>query len=217
MGSTSFTAVLAEHRNENPFEPEEIPDSSPVLTVEPDRVQSGAEVLLFLYNLKDRQKLIDRFYLRTWNAVAPEIVVQATLMSIGKIFDGLNSNNLMPELQKLATQIFQNTSRSMTIHQTMTVQEYCDCFTGLNLRWEAIGNLFPICGQQLAITPDNDPDFSQGPDDPRAKDRLLEQVVVMSTICLNFCDQASSANELLAYLQYNDVMVQTQQYGDTSV
>ncbi|KAJ5103389.1 hypothetical protein N7532_003918 [Penicillium argentinense] len=216
LGSTSFTAVLAEHRNEILFEPEESTDVCRVLTVEPDRVQSGAEVLLFLYNMKERQKLIDRFYLRTWNAVVPEIIMRAMLTSLGELFDSYNLHNLMPELQKLATQIFQNSSRPMAIRESMTVQEYCDSFTGRNFRWEAIGNIFSICGQQLAITPDNDPDFSQGLEDPRAKDRLLEQVVVASMICLNFCDQASSANELLAYLQYNDVMLQTQQYGDSS-
>ncbi|CAI7678673.1 unnamed protein product [Penicillium pancosmium] len=216
LGSTSFTAVLTEHRNEIPFDPEENLDSCPVLTVEPDRVQSGAEVLLFLYSFKNRQKLLDRFYSRTWNAIAPEAVLQATLMSIDRIFNDFDGNNLMPQLQKLATQIFRNTSRPMATHQSMTVHEYCDSFTGQNLRWEPIGNLFSIFGQQLVITPDNDPDFSQGSDDPRAKDRLLEQVVVATTICINFCDQASSANEMLAYLQFNDVMLQTQQYGDSS-
>lgn len=217
LGSTSFTAVLAEHRNEIPFEPEESLSSCPVLTVEPDRVQSGAEVLLFLFNFKDRQKLLDKFYLRTWNAIIPEILMQATLVSLGRTFDGFDNNNLVSQLQRLATQIFRNTSRPMVTHQSMTIQEYCDSFTGENLRWEPIGNIFSIIGQQLVITPDNDPDFSQESDDPRAKDRLLDQVASASTICLNFCDQASSANEMLAYLQYNDVMLQTQQYGDTSL
>ena len=216
LGSTSFSAVLAEHRNEIQFEPEGQPDPYPVLAVEPNRVQTGAEVLLFLYNLKDRQKLLDRFYLRTWNAIVPEVLLRAAAISIDRIFEGFYNHDLIVQLQKLATQIFQNTSRPMIIHQSMTVQEYCDTFTGPNLRWEVIGNLFSIFGQQLVITPDNDPDFSQGSQDPRAKDRLLEQVVVASTICLNFCDQASSANEMLAYLQYNDVMLQTQQYGDSS-
>lgn len=216
LGTTSFAAVLAEHRNDIPFEPEENHDSCPVLTVEPDRIQSGAEVLLFLYSLKNRQKLLDRFYLRTWNAIAPEVIMQSTLTSIDKIFNGFDGNDLMPQLQKLATQAFRNTSQPITTHPSMTVKEYCDSFTGENLRWEPIGNLFSIFGQQLVITPDNDPDFSQGSDDPGAKDRLLEQVVVATTICLNFCDQASSANEMLAYLQYNDVMLQTQQYGDSS-
>ncbi|KAJ5439710.1 uncharacterized protein N7458_010708 [Penicillium daleae] len=214
MGSTSFTAVLAEHRNEIAFEQEENVESCPVLVVEPDRVQSGAEVLLFLYNLKDRRKLVDKFYLRAWNAVVPKMVVDAIMDSIDEIFTGFNANDLMPQLQSLATKIFQNSSRGLTTHQSMTIKEYCDSFTGRNFRWEALGNIFTLCGQQLVITAENDPAVTEG-DDPGAKDRLLEQVTVASTICLNFCDQASAANEMLAYLQYNDVMLRTQLYGDS--
>ncbi|KAJ5723321.1 hypothetical protein N7488_001356 [Penicillium malachiteum] len=199
LGSTSYTAVLTEHRDEIPFEPEETTDTYPVPSVEPERAQSGADVLLFLYNLPFRQSLVDKFYLRSWNAVVPKIVLDAILASIQEIFDGLNANDPMPQLRSLATLIFQNSSRAMTTHQAMTVQEYCASFTGRNLRWEALANIFSVCGQQLVITPDNDP-----------------EVIQAGTICLNFCDQASSANELLAYLQYNDVMLLTQQYGDSS-
>ncbi|KAJ5760855.1 hypothetical protein N7520_008011 [Penicillium odoratum] len=216
LGSTSFTAVLTEHRDEIPFEPEESSESYPVLSVEPERVQSGADVLLFLYNLDFRQKLVDKFYSRLWHSVVPKIVLDAILHSIQDIFHGFDPNNLMPQLQNLATQIFQNSSRAMKIYASMTVKEYCDSFTGRNLRWEALANIFSVCGQQLMITPDNDPEVSQGSEDPRVKDRLLEQVIWASTVCLSFCDQASSANELLAYLQYNDVVLRTQQYGDSS-
>ncbi|CEJ56271.1 hypothetical protein PMG11_02484 [Penicillium brasilianum] len=214
MGSTSFTAVLVEHRNEIAFEQEENVEC-PVLVVEPDRIQSGAEVLLFLYNLKVRRKLVDKFYLRSWNVVVPKVVVDAIMDSIDEIFGGFNTNDLMPQLQSLATQIFQNSSRALTTHQSMNIKDYCNSFTGRNFRWEALGNIFTLCGQQLVITPENDPVVTEG-DEPGTKDRLLEQVTVASTICLNFCDQASAANEMLAYLQYNDVMLQTQLYGDSS-
>lgn len=217
LGSTSYTAVLTEHRDEIPFEPEESSDSFPVVSVEPERAQSGADVLLFIYNLSLRQKLVDKFYSRSWNAVVPKIVLKAILDSIKEIFDGFDPNNLMPQLQNLATQMFQNSLRAMKTYPSMTVKEYLASFTGRNLRWEAIANIFSVCGQQLVITPDNDPEVSQGIDDPQAKDRLLEQVIGASNVCLSFCDQASSANELLAYLQYNDVMLQTQQYGDSSM
>lgn len=206
--------MLAEHRNEISFEPEETADSCPVLSVEPDRVQSGVEVLSFLYNLKIREKLMDGFYRKTWNVVVPKTVMDAIMNSIDEIFGTFDANDPKPQLQDLSTRMFQNTSRSMITHSSMTVEEYCASFTGSNFRWEALGNIFSLCGQQLVITPDNDPEFAQS--DHGAKDRLLEQVTVASTICLNFCDQASSANEMLAFLQHNDVVLRTQQYGDSS-
>ncbi|KAJ5132444.1 hypothetical protein N7448_006602 [Penicillium atrosanguineum] len=216
LGSTSFTAVLAEHRNEIPLEPEESTDAYPAVSVDPDRVQSGAEILLLLYSLNDRRQLIERYYRSSWGAVVPKMIMDAILGSIAEIFDGINPNDPKPQLQDLSTRIFQNSSRALKTHQSMTVQEYCNSFIGLNFRWEALGSILTMCGQQLVITPDNDPEFSHESDDPGAKDRLLEQVTVASSVCLSFCDQASSANELLAFLQYTDVMLRTQQYGDSS-
>ncbi|KAI2678559.1 transcriptional regulator family: Fungal Specific TF [Penicillium roqueforti] len=216
LGSTSYSAVLTEHRSEISFEPEESTDSSAGLIVEPDRLQSGVDVLRFLYNLTVCDMLIARFYGRTWNnTVVPKIVIDELLRSVRDIFDGFSSDPTA-QLQDLANQIFQNTSRPMRTHKSMSVEEYCSSFTGRNLRWEALGSIFALCGMQLAITPDNDPDITRGSDEPRAKDRLLEQVTVISTVCLGFCDQTSSANELLAMLQFNDAMLRTQQYGDSS-
>ncbi|KAJ5997335.1 hypothetical protein N7522_008995 [Penicillium canescens] len=216
LGSTSFSAVLTEHRNEIPFELEENTDSSVGLVVEPDRLQSGVDVLRFLYNFKVRHALIEKFYLRTCNTVVPKLVMDEILRSVRVIFDNFNTTDPTAQLQELATQIFQNTARPMRTHKSMTAEEYCASFTGRNLRWEALGSIFTLCGMQVVITPDRDPEITQGSDDPRAKDKLLEQVTVVSTICLGFCDQASSVNELLAILQFNDTMLRTQQYGDSS-
>ncbi|KAF4760534.1 hypothetical protein N7455_002161 [Penicillium solitum] len=215
LGSTSYSAVLTEHRSEVSFEAEESADSSVGLVVEPDRLQSGVDVLRFLYNLTVWDMLIARFYVRTWGNIVPKRIMDELLRSVRDIFDGFSSDPTA-QLQDLANRIFQNTSRPMRTHKSMSVEEYCSSFTGRNLRWEALGSILTLCGMQLVITLDNDPEIMQGSDDPRAKDQLLEQVTVISTICLGFCDQTSSANELLAMLQFNDVMLRTQQYGDSS-
>ncbi|OQE47289.1 hypothetical protein PENCOP_c001G08116 [Penicillium coprophilum] len=215
LGSTSYSAVLTEHRSDISFEPEDGTDPSAGWVVEPDRLQSGLDVLQFLYNLTLRDLLIARFYARTLNIVVPKMVMNEILRSVRQIFDEFSSDPTA-QLQELANQIFQNTSRPMRTHKSMSPEEYLSSFTGRNLRWEALGSILTLCGMQLAITPDNDPDITQGSDDPRAKDRLLEQVTVISTVCLGLCDQTSSANEMLAMLQFNDVMLRTQQYGDSS-
>ncbi|CAG8145130.1 unnamed protein product [Penicillium nalgiovense] len=214
LGSTSYSAVLTEHRSEISFEAEESTDSSAGLVVEPDRLQSGVDVLRFLHNLTMYDMLVTRYYARTSNVIVPKIVIHELVRSVRQIFAGF-SGDPTAQLQELANQMFQNTSRPMRTHKSMSVGEYCSSFTGRNLRWEALGSIFALCGMQLIITPDNDPDITQG-SDARTKDQLLEQVTVISTICLGFCDQASSANELLAMLQYNDAMLRTQQYGDSS-
>ncbi|KAJ5774043.1 Acyl-CoA N-acyltransferase [Penicillium paradoxum] len=215
LGSTSYSAVLTEHRNEIPFEPEESTESSAGLVVEPDRLRSGVDVLRFLYDLTARDTLIAKCYARACNTVVPKMVMDRILLSVHHIFNSF-SEDPTAQLLELANQISQNTSRPMRTHKTMSVEEYCSSFTGRNLRWEPIGFILTLCGMQLIITPDNDPDITQGSDDPKAKDRMLEQITVISTVCLGLCDQASSANELLAILQFNDAMLRTQQYGDSS-
>ncbi|OQE11100.1 hypothetical protein PENVUL_c003G00266 [Penicillium vulpinum] len=215
LGSTSYAAFLTEHRSDISFEPEESTYSSAGLVVEPDRLQSGVDVLRLLYNLTVCDMLIARLYHRPWNAIVPKLVMDELLRSVRQIFDGFSSDPTA-QLQELANQIFQNTSRPMRTHKSMSFEEYCSSFTGRNLRWEALGFIFTNCGMQLVVTPDNDPEIMQGSDDPRTRDRLLEQMTVVSAVCLGFCDQISSANELLAMLQFNDVMLRTQQYGDSS-
>lgn len=126
--------MLAEHRNEIPFEPEESTDSHPALLVEPDRARSGADVLLVLYNLSARQSWASKFCSQSWNCVVPEVVMDAILKSIREIFDALDPSDLMSQLQDLATRIFNNSSRPMTTYQSMTIEEYCDSFTGANFR-----------------------------------------------------------------------------------
>ncbi|CAG7917568.1 unnamed protein product [Penicillium olsonii] len=213
LGPISYSAVLSEHRNEIPPEPEETDSAG--LMVDPDRLQSGVEALRFLYQLTMRETLIEKYYLKSWNTIVPRIVVDEILRSLHTIFSGFTENPTL-QLQELSNRIFQNTSRPMRTHKTMTIEEYCGSFTGRNLRWEAIGSIFSLCGMQLMVTLDNDPEVVQNSDDPGLKERLVHQVTVVSTICLGFCDQASSANELLAMLQFNDTMLRTQQYGDQS-
>lgn len=218
LGSTSYSAVLTEHRSDIPFELDSSTESRPpTRSVEPDRLQSGLEVLRLLYELTICDSLIQKFYVRNFGAGAPRVLIDRIVRSIRQVFDNLDRNGIDTQLRDLANQIFQNSSRPLTTHGSMTVEEYFSSFTGHNSRWEALGNIFAVSGLSLMTTPDNDPDLVQATsDDTRAKDRLLAQVMDASDVCLSFCDQAVSANELLGFLQFSDVMLRTQQYGDSS-
>ncbi|KAF4156224.1 hypothetical protein CNMCM6936_008987 [Aspergillus lentulus] len=217
LGSTSYSAVLAEHRSDIPFE---VDNSSAAAvstrSVDSDRLQMGSEVLKLLYDLPVCDIMIRKYHARTVITIVPKIVIYSIVESIRRIFDSLDANDFDSQFQDLVNQIFQNTSRPLTVHGSMTVEQYLSSFTGRNSRWEALGNIFAITGIALMSTPDSDPDFTQAAPDSEAKDRLRAQIVEASGICLGFCDQASSVNELLGFYQYNDVMLRTQQYGDSS-
>ncbi|KAK6209987.1 C6 transcription factor [Colletotrichum tabaci] len=96
----------------------------------------------------------------------------------------------------------------------MTAEEYVSLFTGERLRWEAVGNVFAVAGRALVATPGDDPLFIES--NLPAHSTLLSQISEASDICLSFCTRASCSNELLVSLQVNDLMLKTQQHGDSS-
>ncbi|EAW09788.1 putative C6 transcription factor [Aspergillus clavatus NRRL 1] len=217
LGSTSYSAVLTEHRSDIPYE---LDNSSAAAastrSVDSDRLQLGIEMLKLLYDLPICDIMIRKYHVRTVVTIVPIIIIEAILQSFRRVFETFEADDFETQFQDLVHQIFQNTSRPLTVHGSMTVEQYFSSFTGRNSRWEALGNIFAITGIALMSTPDSDPDLSQAAPDSEAKERLRAQIVEASGICLGFCDQASSANELLGFFQYNDVMLRTQQYGDSS-
>lgn len=209
--------MLAEHRSGVTYDEPEISldAGSPALSVEPSRLQSGSDVLRLLYDLTICDTLIWK-YTRSWASIVPKVVIESVIQSIRRVFHLFDPNDLDAQIQELSNQIFQNSSHPLKTHRLMTVEQYCLLFTGRNSRWEALGNIFAVSGLALLSTPDTDPDVVPPISDPQAKDRILAQVVEASSICLSFCDQSASANELLGFYQHNDVMLRTQQYGDSS-
>ncbi|KAE8355181.1 hypothetical protein BDV28DRAFT_55721 [Aspergillus coremiiformis] len=218
LGATSYSAVLTEHRSDLPFEMDSnmVTDTS-VKSLDPDRLRAGIELLKLLYDFPIYDVLIRKFYTRKGIIVVPITIVEAIIESIRNTFDGLDiGSDIDAQFQALVYQISQNTSRPLSPHGSMTVHEYYASFTGKNLRWEALGVVLSGSGISLMSTSDNDPDLVQAAPSSEARERLRAQIVEASSICLGFCDQASSINELLGFAQYNDVMLKTQHYGDSS-
>ncbi|KAL4777973.1 hypothetical protein BJX76DRAFT_180889 [Aspergillus varians] len=218
LGSTSFSAVLSEHRTDISFE-EGNCDNSGVFATLTDRFQleSGLEVLKFLYRSNICEVLIRRFYAGHLMAAISGLIIEAILQSIRRLFDGLDrGSDVERQLQDLAGQIFRCSAHPLTAHAEMSVDEYFASFTDGNLRWEAIGLIIATAGIAMMSTSDSDVDFVRVAPDDQAREMLRTQVVEASAICLGFCDSAASVNELLGFHQYNDMLLRTQYHGDTS-
>ncbi|PWY90199.1 putative C6 transcription factor [Aspergillus heteromorphus CBS 117.55] len=217
LGSTSYTAILAEYRTELALEAEDSTVSDPFArSIDPGRLQSGLKLLKLLHNLRICDNLLRRYYSRVLVAVIPEVIVTSIMRSIRDILDNLDTGQDMEgQLEDLVGKISQNTSRPLSTRGLMTVEQYCATFTGGNLRWEAIGIVFATSGISLMSTPDSDPDLNQVATDNQTRDRLRAQLVEASGTCLSLCDQASSVNELLGFCQYNDMALLTHHYGDS--
>ncbi|KAE8377294.1 hypothetical protein BDV26DRAFT_293376 [Aspergillus bertholletiae] len=218
LGATSYSAILTEHRSDLPVEMDgSTVTGSSVRAVDPDRLRVGVELLKMIYDFPIYDVLVWKLYAKKAIVVVPIVISEAIIESIRSTFDSLDiGSDMETQFQELIYQISHNTSRPLTSHRSMTVAEYCASFSGKNLRWESLAVVLSISGISLMSTSDNDPDLVQAAPSSEARERLRAQIVEASSICLNFCDQASSINELLGLAQYNDVMLKTQHYGDTS-
>ena len=219
LGATSYSAILTEHHSDLPFEIDSSTvTGTPVRAVDPDRLRAGVELLKLIYDLPIYDVLVRKLYSKKAMVVVPMIIIDAIIESLRSTFDSLDlGSDIEAQFQALVYQISQNTSRPLTTHRSMSVHEYCASFSGKSLRWESLGIVLSISGISLMSTSDNDPDLVQVAPSSEARERLRAQIVEASGICLNFCDQASSINELLGFTQYNDVMLKTQHFGDTSM
>ncbi|KAL4928477.1 putative C6 transcription factor [Aspergillus undulatus] len=218
LGSTSFSAVFTEHRTEISFEESSCVAEGVFATLDDRfRLESGLEVLKFLYRSNVCDILIRRFYAGHIMAAISPLIIEAIMHSIRRIFDGFDrSQDLEKQLQDLVLRVFRSTAYSLTSHSLMTVEEYFASFTDGKLRWEAIGMMLATAGIALMSTADSDPDLMRVAPDAQAKDTLRTQVMEASGICLGFCDSAASINELRAFHQHSDLLLRTQYWGDTS-
>lgn len=219
LGATSYSAILTEHRSDLPFEMDNSTvTGTSVRALDSDRLRAGVELLKLIYDFPIYDVLVRKLYSKKAIVVVPMVITDAIVESIRSAFDNLDiGSDIEAQFQALVYQISHNTSRPLTIHRSMTVHDYCALFTGKSLRWESLGIVLSISGISLMSTSDNDPDLVQAAPSSEARERLRAQIVEASSICLNFCDQASSINELLGFAQYNDIMLKTQHFGDTSM
>lgn len=226
LGSTSFSAVLSEHQKEIPADVDVPSGTTMVLTTaaepDPDRAHSAFRILALLYSLKFFDSVTSRLYASRWHKVLPPYIIDKTLYETRRVYDSFESARVESRIRDFALGIFQNSSRPMPRTKTMTIDEYIASFTGRNTRWETIALILATAGCGLFLVTEQDPVFTEfrmsGDTQSNAdlKEKLVLQISDATTNCLMFCDHAASSNEILAYAQHADVIMKTQQYGDSS-
>ncbi|KAL4906211.1 hypothetical protein BDW74DRAFT_167366 [Aspergillus multicolor] len=217
LGSTSFSAVFSEHRTDISFE-EGTYAGDTLFSKSTDhyRLESGLEVLKFLYRNPICETLIRKFYAGHLMAAVSKLIINAILHSIRRIFDNIDrEREIDSQLRDLVQRIFQVSAHPLTSHANMSVDEYLASFTDQNLRWEVVGLILATAGIAMMSTSDSDPDVLKAVSDSAGAEMLRTQLVEASRTALLFCATAASVNELLGFYQYNDMLLRTQYYGDT--
>ncbi|KAH8702479.1 putative C6 transcription factor [Talaromyces proteolyticus] len=210
LGPSNCFSILRDFGSEIPTAFETLHITIP-RNLQPDNIQIGVEVLrlISLYPVCDA--LVVKFQTTHRFSGIPNSIVSAITGSIREAFERFEPATIDAQLTRFSHLIFQNSSRPMSVNKSMTVEQYCASFTGLNFRWEAIGNFFALAGMALVGTPDTDPLLLNVKIN---KETLLSLLIEASDICTKFCEHPSSVNELLIYLQTNDGKLKTHRYGD---
>ena len=102
-----------------------------------DRIHLGAKILPLLEKFDMIAKLIEEFYLVSFQVIAPWQTVQDILASLRDIIPEVRTER---SRKKLAAKLLYNTCSPIEIDENVTAQNFHERFTGKKLRWEVLGS-----------------------------------------------------------------------------
>jgi hypothetical protein len=176
-------------------------------------VNIGAQLLQLLSTVPHIEQSIKRFYQVREFVFIPESLVVSSVVSIKATLQGQSTSSSY--LQNLSKAVFINTSRELDFSSNRNPKTIPELLTGPNLRWEIIGIIFTL----LALSSQSHADAG-GPRGQQAsvRDRqeFTNKMAKASELCLAFCDNNEHVNDLVAWYQYESLLLQTSLHGDTS-
>ena len=186
---------------------------TPIIRIKTPRTETGAQILRFLRDRPECDALAREARLRSRLPTLPYPLVDRMVSLTRRLLEKTPASGI----DDLSARIFDNTSRQLTADKSTTVEEYMQSFNGDNVRWEVIGIVMSAAARALTTTMENDllalHSFAHELQD---RETLIAQLGDITGMCIDFCNTASSSNFLLVALLINDVMLKTQQYGDSS-
>jgi hypothetical protein len=114
----------------------------------------------------------------------------------------------------LLAEITKNSSLPLKVPPTMLPSEFHTLFTGPNLRWEAIGLMMALAASCAQRSPPDDPVFALENGDRVNKDDFIMDMIHATNDCITLCQVHGAANDIMVWLLYNNMLVQSNWYGD---
>jgi hypothetical protein len=164
-----------------------------------------------LTSLSIYENLLHRFF---HSERASSLVGPLILQALPQIRIDLEGLAVRSSWQPICAQITENTARSFKVPPTCTPSAFHSLFTGPNLRWEIIGLIFVIAGLQAQCTPPEDSVFDLGNGRRINKDDFIFQMIEGSNSCIHVCQEYDCVNDLMIWLLYQNMLLQSNYYGD---
>ena len=164
-------------------------------------VDQGVRVLKRLPDIQLCQRLIDRYF-ETCDVLLPEHVIRHVHISTWSRYGQYLSNPESVRSERLAVMSKMLCKTAMTpLSSSSNTQEWLDSFSGDNLRWEILGNIFAILGLSAMTISDWDPLFASVNSDNASKKRQYGAALrECAEDCLALCNDIDAANDFVVSL-----------------
>jgi hypothetical protein len=114
----------------------------------------------------------------------------------------------------LLAEITKNSSLPLKVPSTMLASEFHTLFTGPSLRWEAIGLMMALAASCAQFSGPDDPLFTLENGDRVNKDDFIMDMIHATNDCITLCQVHGAVNDMMVWLLYNNMLVQSNWYGD---
>ncbi|RDH32103.1 hypothetical protein BDQ94DRAFT_179887 [Aspergillus welwitschiae] len=189
-------------------------DAQGTLTVELERLEQGLRIIDYLNaHATLIRKLVDRMYTLGRLVIIPKVIMRGVLDSLWEALseDPVQSD---PLNSRCAVHIFENSYKPMPSGKPIGVEQFCSLITGVNVRWETIGNVLVMACLCLCHIPESeatllDPSASSTPA------QILSRLREVTNRAIFLCSGLPLCNELVVCLKYNHMLLMSQLWGNT--
>lgn len=232
LGPTSFSAIFRENKLgsthdvsgqqttdaiDQEYDVAEFAPFVPCNLEAQEHIDQGVRVLQRFPNEFLCEKLIARYF-EFCDVMLPEQVVyhvhRTTWSTFGKYLKEPRDTNT-DSLSAMSRELCKTAMKPLV--SSASTQDWTESFSGHNLRWEIIGNLFTIFGLSAMTISDWDPLFANANDgnsyDKRQYGGAMQEC---AEACLSLCNDVDSINDFVVCLMSRIYILQSLYEGDTS-
>ncbi|KAK7179710.1 hypothetical protein DPSP01_001340 [Paraphaeosphaeria sporulosa] len=221
LGSTSYASVFAQEQplsNALHEHPPASAQGTPTIMASGlegtrhCRMSVGRDIISKCGQFAFLERLVRTYFrINQGSAMIGPLITNA-LPHMRRDIEYINSNSDNP--YPLLAEITKNSTQPLKVPPTMLPSEFHTLFTGPNLRWEAIGLMMALAASCAQFSPPDDPLFTLENGDRVNKDDFILDMIHATNDCITLCQVHGAVNDIMVWLMYNNMLVQSNWYGD---
>ena len=203
----TFSDVAIEQSQSHTIEPSSLPTED---------IHATARLIThYTQRMTFFETLIARYYETNQVAVIPGPLVLLALPAIAdtlrKIWTDDDQGNLAA-----ARHILENTSTRLAVPPLTLAKKCHTLFTGQNLRLECLGIAFSLAGLASLVLPVHDAVLTTQSYHGFDQRTFALEMADLSDTCISICERCNTVGCLFNYLLYENLVLLTMRYGDSS-